>query len=66
MRLMKKRPIGIDVSYLNEEAEEIEEKLYDFQARVFLHEMDHINGEIMKDWRLQDGRVDLIDDKDEE
>lgn len=41
---MVKRPLAIKVSYLNDEGDEIEEELFDFKARVFLHELDHING----------------------
>ncbi len=41
---MIKRPLGIRVSYLNEEGDEIESELQHFRARMFLHNMDHING----------------------
>jgi Polypeptide deformylase len=49
------------VSYLNEEGDEIEEELYDFKARMFLHEMDHIDGRTMAHWRLSEGNIDVID-----
>lgn len=62
---MVKRPLGIQVSYLNEEGDEIEEELYDFEARMFLHELDHIDGLSMVHWRLSEGNIDVIDsDKD--
>lgn len=63
---MVKRPMGIYVSYLNDVGDEIEEKLFDFQARVFLHELDHINGRTMTHWRLSEGNIDVIgeDEKD--
>jgi hypothetical protein len=32
------------VSYLNPDGDEIEEELHEFKARMFLHELDHING----------------------
>jgi len=58
---MVKRSLGIQVSYVNEEGDEIEEELYDFNARVFLHELDHINGRTMTHWRLSEGNIDIID-----
>ena len=57
---MVKRPMGIRVSYLNEEGDELEEELYDFKARVFMHELDHINGRTMTHWRLSEGNIDII------
>ena len=42
VRCMVKRPLGINVSYLNEDCLEVEEKLFDFPARMFLHELDHL------------------------
>ena len=37
----------------------------DHKARVFLHELDHINGMAMTHWRLSEGKIDIIDsDKD--
>lgn len=53
--------MGIRVSYLNIEGDEIEEELFDFKARVFLHELDHINGRTMTHWRLSEGNIDIID-----
>jgi peptide deformylase len=58
---MVKRPMGIKVSYLNEEGDEIESSLFDFHARKFLHELDHINGKTMTYWRLSEGNIDVIE-----
>ena len=41
---MVKRPVGIKVSYLNHEGDEIEKELFSFHARIFLHNMDYLNG----------------------
>lgn len=57
---MIRRPIGIKVSFLNYEGDEHEKELYDFHARVFLHEMDHINGKTMTHWKLSEGNIDVI------
>ena len=63
IRCMVKRPRGILVSYLNEKGDEIERNLERFKARVFLHEMDHINGRTMTHWRLSEGNIDIVDGK---
>jgi peptide deformylase len=59
---MVKRPIGIKVAYLNIEGDEIEEEIFNFRARVFLHNLDHVNGRTMTHWRLSEGNLDIIDD----
>eukprot|EP00347_Sterkiella_histriomuscorum_P004363 403360741 len=61
LRCMVKRPLGIKVSYINGEGDEIEEQIMDHKARVFLHELDHINGMTMTHWRLSEGKIDIID-----
>ena len=58
---MVKRPRGIQVSYLDEKGDEIERNFERFPARVFLHEMDHINGRTMTHWRLSEGNIDIVD-----
>lgn len=58
---MVKRPLGIQVSYINEEGDEIEAELFDHKARMFLHEMDHINGKTMTHWKLSEGNIDIIE-----
>ena len=57
---MVRRPIGIHISYLNEEGDEIEKKLFDFKARIILHEMDHLNGKSMTHWALSEGNIDVV------
>ena len=57
---MVERPIGIHVRYVNEEGEDKEQKLYDYHARVFLHEMDHLEGRTMTHWSLSEGNVDIL------
>jgi peptide deformylase len=59
---MVKRPIGIKVAYLNIEGDEIEEEIFNFRARVLLHNLDHVNGRTMTHWRLSEGNLDIIDD----
>ena len=57
---MVKRPVGIHISYLNEEGDEIEKRLYDFNARMVLHEMDHLYGKSMIHWALSEGNIDIV------
>ena len=64
IRCMVKRPAGIKVSYLDIEGDLIEEKLTDFAARVFLHEMDHINGRTMTHWKLSEGNIEVFEGKE--
>ena len=61
MRCMVKRPLGIRVSYLNDEGDEIEEELSFHEARVFIHELEHLNGRTMTHWRASEGNIDIID-----
>jgi peptide deformylase len=58
---MVRRPLGIKVSYLNMEGDEVESELYDFHARMFLHELDHINGKSMTHWKLSEGNIDILE-----
>ena len=60
VRCMIKRPQGIQVNYLDERGGEHEDKLIDFSARVFLHELDHIEGRTMTHWKISEGNIDII------
>lgn len=44
-----KRPEKIKVKYLNEKGETVEEELDGFWARVFQHELDHLDGVLFID-----------------
>ena len=61
MRCMAKRPLGVRVSYITDEGDEMEEVLTSHETRVFLHELDHINGRTMTHWRASEGNIDFID-----
>lgn len=60
MRCMVKRPVAIHVSYFNQEGDEVEQKLFSHAARVFLHELDHLEGRSMLHWSLSEGNIDVI------
>lgn len=60
---MVKRPVACDVSYINEKGDLIEDRLRDFKARVFLHELDHIDGKTMTHWRVSEGNIDVLPEK---
>ena len=51
---------------MNHSGEEIEEELFDFKARMFLHELDHINGKTMTHWSLSEGNIEILEDEDSE
>lgn len=40
--------------------EEIEEELSGFQARVFQHEMNHLNGFHLLNWEISGGEIEMI------
>jgi peptide deformylase len=61
IRCMVRRPTGIQISYIDEQGDEIEKNLKDFAARVFLHELDHINGRTMTHWRISEGNIEVVD-----
>ena len=42
--LKVKRPVWVEVKYENENGEQIWNKFTDLEARVFLHEFDHMEG----------------------
>lgn len=62
IRCMVRRPTGILASYIDEAGDEIEKNFNSFEARVFLHELDHINGRTMTHWRISEGNIDVIDE----
>lgn len=66
IRCMVRRPRHLEVSYLNEQGDEVERVLDEFEARVFLHELDHINGRTMTHWRASEGNIDVITESPEE
>ena len=65
VRCMVKRPNAIVTNYLDEQGTEHERKMRDFSARVFLHELDHINGRTMTNWRISEGQIDIIEGKED-
>ncbi len=56
------RVTGIEVSYLNRLGEHKIEQYFDFVARIFLHENDHLDGIVFLD-RMSDPRK-IITDKE--
>lgn len=60
---MVKRPTACKVSYLNEAGDLVEDTLNGFKSRVFLHELDHIDGKTMTHWRVSEGNIDVLPPK---
>ena len=65
MKCTIKRPTGINVNYLTLEGDEITQTLREFKARMFLHEMDHLDGRTMTHWRLCEGLIEIEKGKEE-
>jgi len=53
---------SIRVKYLTREGKEIESEFSDFIARIFQHELDHLNGTVFLD-RLE-SNIDLVTEKE--
>ncbi len=49
-----KRFNGIKVKYTNYEGEQISKKLYDWNARIVMHEIDHLEGILFTDKLIED------------
>tara|TARA_B100000315_G_C14559523_1_gene579812 strand:- start:291 stop:731 length:441 start_codon:yes stop_codon:yes gene_type:complete len=45
------RPVEISVSYQDKDGEVQERRLHDLDARVVQHEIDHLNGKLIVDYR---------------
>ena len=37
----------------------------DFSARVFMHEVDHIEGKTMTHWKISEGNIDVLPGKED-
>ena len=61
IRCMVRRPTGVLCSFIDENGDEVEKHLNNFAARMFLHELDHINGRMMTHWRISEGNIDILD-----
>ena len=57
---MVKRPIGVHVSYIDENGDDIEQELFDHHARLFMHELDHLQGKSMIHWKLSSGNIEIM------
>jgi len=55
-----KRYERIRVNYLDEDLEEKEEELDGFMARVFQHEIDHVNGNHILDMDVSLGEIEYF------
>ena len=52
----------VDVKYTDRHGRQVEERLYDFVARIFQHEYDHLEGVVFLD-RLEDNS-EIITEKE--
>lgn len=44
LKAIIRRPYKIEVSYITQDGEYIKKQIQDFEARIFYHEFDHLNG----------------------
>ncbi len=52
-----KRPLKILATYFNENGEKCEAEFFDFEARVFCHEYDHLLGKTILNWNISKGEL---------
>lgn len=51
----------VTVEFMNFDGEYVQENLKNFQARVFMHENDHVEGFLMTNFSVSFGRISVID-----
>lgn len=54
-----KRPDYVRIKYMNQHGEHVEEELFDFPARVFQHEIDHLFGILFIDRMTDSARAEI-------
>jgi hypothetical protein len=59
LRAKARRPLGVFVSYFDENGKPYKKELFDFEARVFCHEYDHIFGKPMIHWKVSEGDIEV-------
>lgn len=60
-----KRPLAILVAYFDENGKPQERELFDFEARVFCHEYDHLQGIPFVHWKVSEGEIEVHTDEDD-
>lgn len=60
LRAKAKRPLAVAVAYFDENGKPQDKQLYDFEARVFCHEFDHLQGIPFVHWRVSEGDIEII------
>ena len=60
MKALVRRPYKIEVDYGTQGKEFIKKTIEDFEARVFYHEFDHLNGRSFDDLDLMINNIESI------
>jgi hypothetical protein len=60
MKVKARRPLAIVACYFDENGSPQEKELYDFEARVFCHEYDHLAGIPFIHWKVSEGEIELF------
>ncbi len=60
LRCKVNRPIAIVVKYFDVNGNAKEKELFDFEARVFCHEFDHLSGCPFIHWKISQGEIELL------
>ena len=61
VRAKIKRYESVRISFLNEDLDEKFKELRGFTSRVFQHEIDHLNGLSILNWKVSFGDIEVID-----
>jgi len=59
LKVKAKRPLAVLVSYFDPNGVPYQKELYDFEARVFCHEYDHLLGIPFIHWKVNTGDIEL-------
>jgi peptide deformylase len=62
LKVKVQRPKSVRVKYFNEEGEELEKEFSGFEARLIMHEIDHLMGIPYIDWKVSQGEIEVLEE----
>lgn len=62
LKINANRPKKLKIKYFNEEGKENIKELTGYDARIVLHEIDHLMGIPFIDWKISEGNIEIIEE----
>ena len=62
LKINANRPKKLKIKYFNEEGIENIKELTGYDARIVLHEIDHLMGIPFIDWKISEGNIEIIEE----